>query len=240
MDHQQQQPSTLTPHADGKTVQDWLQSIGATETTYPASIGRARMNAPWNPEAQWNGTDTKGTFFARYGHYNEGVHGDESPENPHLYSAGNFAGEKAAGSGGGLDDQVLAAIRKVTGNPGLWPTTQDMEDLRLVKDPEGQDPVFLTRILPLVGGNPGAGEEGPAVSTPPHGKTAGGSSIAAPGGEDFVGEVVAFEPLVERLNFGFVAEADPGAVVGIEEEAHIFEAFLLGEACAPDSCWLPT
>ena len=49
---------------------------------------------------------------------------------------------------------------------------------------------------------------------------------AAFGGEDFVGEVVAFEPLVERLNFGFVAEADPGAVVGIEEEAHIFEAFL--------------
>jgi hypothetical protein len=49
---------------------------------------------------------------------------------------------------------------------------------------------------------------------------------AALGGEDFVGEVVAFEPVVEGADFLFIAEADPGFVGGIEEESHVFEAFL--------------
>lgn len=49
---------------------------------------------------------------------------------------------------------------------------------------------------------------------------------AAFGGKDFVGEVVAFEPVVEWADFLFVAEADPGFVVGVEEEVHVLEAFL--------------
>ena len=49
---------------------------------------------------------------------------------------------------------------------------------------------------------------------------------AAPGGDDFVGEVVAFEPVVEDVDFVGVAEADPGAESLVEEEAFVFKSFL--------------
>ena len=35
-----------------------------------------------------------------------------------------------------------------------------------------------------------------------------------------------FQPVVDGLDFLVIAETNPGAELGIEEEAHVFEAFL--------------
>ena len=74
----------------------------------------------------------------------------------------------------------------------------------------------------------GAGVGGTAIFEDEHFGEAGVffEFAAAFGGEDFVGEVIAFEPLVDVLDFVLLAEADPGAELGIEEEAGVLEAFL--------------
>jgi hypothetical protein len=128
------------------SLTEFLKKIGCKQTVYPTSVGRVRTDATWNPSVKWNGTDTKGTFFARYGFYNEGVKGDQAPKDQQLYSAGNYVGEKLAGSGAGLDGGILQAIRKVVGDPSLNPDPQDLMDLRVVKDPQSDVPVYNTKF----------------------------------------------------------------------------------------------
>jgi len=153
----------------------YLQSIGCTQTIYPSSVGRVQTTAPWNPNAQWNGSETKGTFFDRYGFYNEGIKGDEQPENPGRYSAGNYVGEALSGSGVGLDSSILQAIRQVVGDPSLVPSPQDVMDLKVVKDPSSDQPVYNTRFKPLV--SPGQPTTPPA---PPAGGDTGGTTPVTP------------------------------------------------------------
>jgi hypothetical protein len=128
------------------SLTQYLISIGCKQTVYPTSVGRVRTFAPWNPAAQWNGIDTKGTFFARYGFYNEGVKGDEHPPDVERYSAGNYVGERLAGSPEALDPGVLQTIRGVVGDPSLNPDEQDLMDLKVVRDPLSDQPVYNTRF----------------------------------------------------------------------------------------------
>jgi hypothetical protein len=128
------------------SLTQFLQSIGCNQTVYPTSVGRVRTNGPWDPSAQWNGLDTEGTFFNRYGFYNEAVKGGENPPHPERYSAGNYVGEVLAGSGAGLDGGTLQAIRQVVGDPSLNPDQQDLMDLQVLKDPSSDEPVYNTRF----------------------------------------------------------------------------------------------
>ncbi|HEY4592165.1 MAG TPA: hypothetical protein VIJ61_07135 [Thermoanaerobaculia bacterium] len=152
------------------SLTEFLKSLGCTQTIYLTSIGRVPTTAPWNPSAQWNGSDTKGTFFARYGFYNEGVKGGEQPQDASLYSAGNLVGEALSGSGVGLDGGILQAIRQVVGDPSLVPDAQDMMDLKVVKDPSSNQPVYNTRFKPFVSSG---------QTTPPSG---GGTTGGTTGG----------------------------------------------------------
>jgi hypothetical protein len=128
----------------------YLQSIGCRQTVYPTSVGRVRTNATWSPSIQWNGTDTQDTFYGRYGFYNEAVKNNESPQNQDLYSAGDYVGEALPSGVLGLDIGILQTIRQVVGDPSFSPDQQDLMDLRVVRDPNLDDPVYNTRFKPLL------------------------------------------------------------------------------------------
>lgn len=162
------------------SLTEFLKSLGCTQTIYPSSLGRVPTTAPWDPDAQWNGSDTRDTFFARYGFYNEGVKGGEQPDNPERYSAGNYVGEALSGSGVGLDSGILQAIRQVVGDPSLVPDAQDMMDLKVVKDPGSNEPVYNTRFKPFIGSGQttppsGGGATGGGGGTTTGGTTGGGT-----------------------------------------------------------------
>jgi len=137
-------------HANSDSLTKFLTSIKCNQTVYPTSVGRVKTDAHWNPNVQWNGTDVQGTFFERYGFYNQGIPDDKQPANPNRYSAGDYVGEALSGSGGGLDSGILQAIRTVIGDPNFTPVQQDLMDLRVVKDPSVNDAVYNTRIKPQI------------------------------------------------------------------------------------------
>ena len=195
--------------AQGKryeTWQDYEMAIGCTQTVYPSSIGRQRMTGRWAPGQQWNGRDARLSYMARYGYYNMGVPGDQQlGQESNLYSAGNYAGEVAAGAE--TSPEVLAAARTLTNNPQLTLSAQDVQDMRVVADPERPDsgghraPLFVTRILPLISREKSGGE----VVQSGDGKVASGESTTGaaagsiPGAAEILAAVVRVEIAASRL-----------------------------------------
>lgn len=128
------------------SLTDKLIAVGVTETIYPASLGREAQVTLWMPKHAWNGVDTKDTFFLRYGHYNEAIHGDETPVHPERYSAGAYVGEGLlSGEIAAWDPAVVKVLRDFTGDPSWQPDAQDKMDLKLVKDPDGMSTYFSVR-----------------------------------------------------------------------------------------------
>lgn len=134
------------------SVLKWLVGIGCTQTLYPASLGRVPTTATWTPSADWNGSDVKGTFFARYGFYNIGIPFDGAgiPDSElHLYSAGDYVNKTMASPFPG-QSPFLDVMRELTGDPTLILTFQDLKDLKVVKDPGRDDVVYNTIVAPKI------------------------------------------------------------------------------------------
>ena len=199
--------AATTDQQQGRRYETWQEyevAIGCTQTVYPSSIGRQRMTAKWDPFKQWDGSDRKDSYRARYGYYNQGAPGDmQLSQESQLYSAGNYAGENAAGAEN--SPEVLAAARQLTNNPQLTLSAQDVQDMRVVADPGGGPaerrskfnevvPLFVSRVLPLI-----SGEKGGEVVQPGEGKAAGGAVVAGPAGQTpGTAEILAAAARVER------------------------------------------
>ena len=181
-------------------LEQWLISLGCSETLYPSSIGRKRSTADWDPAGIWNGVDVQGTFFKRYGFFNVGVAGDTVPTDSNLYSAGNYAAENMAGSGGGVSDALIRALRSILGDPSYLPSPQDLMDLRFVKDPKADDLVFNTQVVPKF-------REEKAKDEP------AGPAGGAMGGEALTAGVARLETAVTTLEdaVGKLAASNPAA-----------------------------
>lgn len=134
------------------SVLKWLVGLDCTQTLYPASLGRVPTTATWTPSAGWNGSDAKGTFFARYGFYNIGIPFDGAgiPDSElHLYSAGDYVNKTMASPFPG-QSPFLDVMRELTGDPTLILTFQDLKDLKVVKDPGRDDVVYNTIVAPKI------------------------------------------------------------------------------------------
>lgn len=148
------------------SVQGWLVKLGCTQTLYPSSLGRIRTTATWTPAANWNGSDVRGSFEARYGFINVGIPGDGSgiPESElHLYAAGNYAEERGIPSPFPGQSPFLGVMRELTGDPSLILSYQDLEDLKVVKDPQANDVIFNSRVAPKIAEAAGAAAPPPAA-----------------------------------------------------------------------------
>lgn len=149
------------------SLQEVWQSRGCSHTIFEASSPRSPKIAPWDPSVSWNCLDTRGTFLARYGFYNEALRGDGNDPSQNgidksLLSAGNLVGER-----GSIDQLQRFASSLATVVQPYVVTVQDFQDSILVKDPFAAAPVWDTVVRPSLSALPGTGAPPPAPPRPP-------------------------------------------------------------------------
>lgn len=128
------------------------------QTTRMGSSPFGVASAAFDADQPWNGSDTRGTHFLRYGFYNEGLKFDgndpsQAGISPSLFTAGQRVGEREW-----QPDALLAAVRhpsnpfRLVGNQTYELTEQDLRDVVLVRHPDEDKTVYDTVVWDVLSG----------------------------------------------------------------------------------------